>query len=79
MRTSSEIFEEFVNRLVFILYNVPLAIFTLLAAMYFCSHADMLCPCLGMESKVLGLNWRMKRMVNWGVAVDVTSKNLING
>ena len=52
--------------------------FTFLAAKNFCSGADVTVPSLGAESKIFGLNWQMKRMINWGVAIDVTSENLRN-
>ena len=51
-------------------------LFTFLAAINLRPHGDVTRPRLGVETKELGLDWRMQGMENWGVAVDIASKNL---
>ena len=51
-------------------------VLTFLTAVYFYPHADMRVPSLWMESKILGVDWRVKIVVNGSVDVDVTTKYL---
>ena len=50
--------------------------FTFLAAINFSPHANVTLPSFGMKSKITGFDWRIQRMLNWSVAVNVASKYL---